>query len=603
MERLPRFSVRLPETPRKSVKASARRSSARKSKSDIGKSDTWATQRTNTNPSGLVDADAEAENEQLQQGANVYGHGNFQWLIFGFNIVALMVLQCHSRVFKFIAPPMDHWCKPTKRFADLSVALWKNVGIPVDEAGRYSRCFVYAYPGHVNDSLIVPCNSWDYDEKESYGSVRSFWDIVCHRSWLLPLVDAVYMSGALFLVPVAGYLADTSGRQPVIIGAVLALVFTAIAGCASESFVLYLVARFISLTSASTIHLLTVILLFEVIPLQFRTFYIGFACSLGNILADVFFLFMGQLDLSWSVLQAVFVSPTLLLLSALTIIHESPIWLIATGRMRDAEEVILKAARTNSVQRREAEKAVASIRTDMGRSDISLSPMTPKAVVESGRIRTRASAVFISTFAIMFGFFLTSASSHFLQQTAVRMASTVLLGPSYLAMYIALNSMGRLKLLIALTALLGGLSSLCAIAIYARPVAVSYMLVVIAKASASVLIPVNYLYISELFPTAVRSAVLCGAYTFGRVGAVLAASLGPLKFARREDLGFAVVALAAFASTGIVMRLPETSVGTTVTAEVEKRKDFMDLMQRSLSPMNLKRHRARSKKSLSLNEA
>ncbi|XP_077507621.1 solute carrier family 22 member 6-like [Amblyomma americanum] len=601
MERPPRSSVCFPKCTRKSTKPPGRRSSEHKSKSDIGKSDTGATQRTNTNVSAGLEA-AEAENEQLQQSANVYGHGNFQRLIFAFNIMALMVLQCHSRVFAFIAYPVEHWCKPTKRFANLSVALWKNVGIPIEEAGRYSQCFVYAYPGHGNDSLIVPCSSWDYDEKEGYGSVRSFWDLVCHRSWLLPLVDAVYMSGALFLVPVAGYLADTTGRQPVIIGAVLALVFTTTAGCIYESFGVYLITRFICSACASTIHLLSVILLFEVIPLEFRTFYIGFACSLGNILADVFFLILGQLNLSWSVRQAVVVSPTLLLLSVHSIIYESPIWLMAIGRMEDAEDVILKAARINGVQRRVAEKGMAAIRSEMGWSDISLLPMTPKAVIEPGPIRTRASAVFLSTFAIMFGFFFISASSHFLQQAVVRMVSTVLLGPCYLAMYVALNSMGRLKLLMALTALLGGVSSLCAIAIYARPVAVSYMLVVIAKALASVLIPINYLYISELFPTAVRSAVLCGAYTFGRVGAVLAASLGPLKFARREDLGFAVAALAAFASTWIVMKLPETSVGTVATADVEKRKDLMDLMQRSLSPMNPKRHRARSKKSLSLNE-
>ncbi|KAH7960014.1 hypothetical protein HPB49_016208 [Dermacentor silvarum] len=567
------------------------RNSNRRSRSEYG-----ATQHTTNTMSGCMVA--EAENDQIEQGATTYGHGNFQRRIFCCGIVALVVLQCHNQVFAFICPPVDHWCKPAKRFANMSTPLWKNIAIPVDDGGHYSECLVYVYPGNVNDTTVKRCDSWDYAVGETDRSVRSFWDIVCHRTWLLSLAEVVYRSGALF-VPVAGYVADMSGRQPVITTAVLSLVFSTIAGCLTESFAIYLVTRFINSACASTVQVLTVIVLFEVIPIDFRTYYIGFAWSLGIFVAELFLLLLKSLyhRIGWFFAQIIVLAPTVLLLSAPFFIYESPIWLMSMGRIKSAEAIMLKAARINGVRRENAENALKAIRTDISRSDASLSPgVTPWAIITPGVIRVRAISVFFSNFAIMFAFFTITRSTRLLgEMNAAHIASVLILAPSYLAMYCALNSFGRLKLLMVLLALLGGMSTICGIAIYARPVEVSYVLVIIARAAVSVLLPTNYLYIIELFPTVLRSAVLCGAYSCGRVGAVLAASMTPIKYAGREDLCFALAAMAVFANLVVVMQLPETSVGIKATEEVKQEKDILHVMQKSLSPLRQKRRRTRGK--------
>ncbi|KAH6933697.1 hypothetical protein HPB50_017663 [Hyalomma asiaticum] len=561
------------------------------------------TLRTTNTISGYVVA--EAENEQMQQGACTYGHGNFQRRIFCYGIVALVVLQCHNQVFAFISPPVDHWCKPVKRFANMSVPLWKNIAIPVDDDGHYSKCFVYVSPGRVNDTAIEGCNSWDYAEGEIESSVRSFWNIVCHRTWLLTLAEAVYRSGALF-IPLAGYVADMSGRKPVITAAVLSLVFSTIASCFTESFTIYLVTRFIDSACASTVHMLTVIVLFEVIPLEFRTYYIGFCCSVGVLVADLFLLSLKAFyeSIGWFFGQIIAVSPTVFLLTAQLVIYESPIWLMTMGRVKKAETIMLNVASINGVRRADAEKALKTMKSDTSRSDASLTPaITPWAIVMPGAIRARAFSVFFSNFTIMFAFFIISRSSPLQGDLSfVHVVSVLVMAPSYVAMYFALNSWGRLKLLMVLLAFVGGMSTICGISIYARPVEVSYVLAIVAKASVSVLIPTNYLYIIELFPTVLRSAVLCGAYTCGRVGAVLAACLTHLKYVGREDLIFALAAMAAFANVAVVMKMPETSVGIRATDEVKKHKDVLDIMQQSLSPLRPKRRRARGKAGANAND-
>nr|XP_050048959.1 solute carrier family 22 member 7-like [Dermacentor andersoni] len=579
--------------PNRSIKVPKmiKRNSDRRSRSEYG-----ATQPTTNTTSGLVNA--EAENDQIEQGATTYGHGNFQRRIFCYNILALVVLQCHNQVFAFISPSVGHWCKPSRRFANLSAALWKNAAIPVDDEGHYSECLVYVYPGHVNDTTVKRCDSWEYAAGETELSVLSFWNIVCYRTWLSSLAEVVYRSGALF-IPVAGYVADMSGRQPVITTAVLSLVLSTIAGCFTESFAIYLATRFINSACASTVQMLTLIVLFEVIPLEFRTYYIGFACSLGVLVAELFFLLLKLFyhSIGWFFAQIIALTPTVLLLSAPLVICESPIWLMSMGHIKEADAIMLKAARINGVQRENAENALKAIKNDMSRSDASLSRgVTPWAIVTPGVIRVRAISVFFSNFTIMFAFFIITRSTRLHGDTnATHIASVLLLAPSYLAMYCALNSCGRLKLLTVLLALLGGLSTICGIAIYARPVEVSYVLVIVARALVTVLIPTNYLYIIELFPTALRSAVVCGAYSCGRVGAVLAASLMPIKYAGREDVCFALAAMAAFANLVVVIQLPETSVGIKATEEVKKHKDLLEVMQRSLSPLRPKRRRMRGK--------
>ncbi|XP_075539483.1 solute carrier family 22 member 6-like [Dermacentor variabilis] len=553
-----------------------------------------------TQGSGLLFVATDADREEVQQGANVIGHGDFQRLIFGFTIVAQMVLLCHSNVLALITDPVDHWCRPPRELSGMSVARWKNVGIPADEVGRFSQCRVYVRPGATpNDTETVPCDSWDYDEVEAHRSARSYWNLVCHRSWLLSLGNGVFMSGALIVVPFMGYLADTEGRKPVIIVASFVLMTTAIASCFAEAFPLYLALIFVNSACASTVHIITVILMFEVAPLQYRTFYMGLGNSLGVLFVEMLFVFVTAVRIGWFPLQLLVVAPTLLLLSATFAVHESPMWLLSMSRLKEAEEVIYTAAKVNGVSRIRAKQAFERIKFEMNKASVPYSPVAPTALLVPGSLRGRAVAVFVTTFTAMLAYY-SLTWSHRLggsSNLVVRVISVAALAPTYLALYLALNTLGRLQLMLVLFTLLGGVSGLYGIATYAEPHEVAYALAIAAKCLASALIPTNYLYMAELFPSSVRSAVMCGAYTCGRVGAVFASVLSLLQEVDREDVGFAVLAVLVFGGLLVLLSLPETTVrGATdvaVTNMDGKRRDLLDVMQTTLAPKRKKRRRGR----------
>ncbi|KAL1444598.1 hypothetical protein MTO96_029701 [Rhipicephalus appendiculatus] len=561
---------------RKSPSASPARFFAEKEEKRKNDGDAPSTARTPGSGSPYVGFDV--DREEAQQSTNVIGNGNFQRLIFGFTIVAHMVLLCHSNVLALITDPVDHWCKPPPEYAGMSAAQWKNVGIPADEAGRFSQCRAYVRPGAApNDTETAPCDSWEYDPVEAHRSARSFWDLVCQRSWLLPLGHGVFMSGALIVVPFMGYLADTEGRKPVIVISSFVLMMSAIASCFAEAYPVYLALIFVNSACASTVHIVTVILLFEVSPINYRTFYTGLGCSLGVVLVELLFVVVTAVRIGWFSLQLLVVAPTLLLISATFAVYESPVWLLTMSRLKKAEEVIYIAAKVNGVSRIHTKQALDRIKFDMSNAIVPYAPVAPTALLLPGSLRGRAAAVFVTTFIVMLAYYSLTWSHR-------------------------LGGGNNLVLMLLLFALLGGVSGLYGIATYAEPREVAYALAIAAKLVTSAALPTNYLYMAELFPSSVRSAVMSGAYTCGRLGAVFAAALADLQDVGREDLGFAIVAMVVFGGLMALLSLPETAIGgaadMTVANMDGSRRDLLDIMQNTLMPRQKKRKMRRRRVSI-----
>ncbi|XP_077496640.1 solute carrier family 22 member 6-like [Amblyomma americanum] len=551
--------------------------------------------------SQLPSPEPERDVDQQDQGTTIYGHGDFQRLIFSFTVVALIVLLCHSHALTLVTRPVDHWCRPPPTFADLSPSMWKNIGIPLDEYGRPSECLAYAQPGQQpNDTETYECDFWDYDPTHAAHSARSFWDLVCRRSSLVALGNAVYMSGALLVVPLAGYLADIFGRKIVITTGVVALLTSTAATCIARVYSFFLMTKFVNSACASSIFVVSLTLLYEVAPLAYRVFYISVSCAVGTFLVDVLLLMLASFRLPWTLLQVIVLSPTVLLLLSACAVHESPVWLLVTSKFDEAQAVMLKAAIMNNMSRNVAKQTMQRVRGELSRSEHTPFTSGMSISVPTGQPRRpHVIRVLIMVFAMMLAFFSLSWSSRLRKDAKISLVALMMSAPSYVVMYLALISLGRLQFLIVVMALLGGTCSLCSIAIYAKPRLVGDVLLVFAQCCARVLVPSAYLYIAELFPTGVRSAVLCGAYASGRLGAVAASALGLLEDLNREDLKLAIVGSGLLGVVVSMLGMPETSRGLIDVRAAETDKDVLKLMQDTLEtsprPRTMRKKKAKPK--------
>ncbi|XP_077486610.1 solute carrier family 22 member 7-like [Amblyomma americanum] len=215
---------------------------------------------------------------------------------------------------------------------------WKNLAIPLEADGRFSRCTVYAHSGDPNDTRILDCAKWDYDPEQERRSTVSRWDLVCHRRPHLALAHAVHIAGSLIFMSVVGLIADRVGRLSVLLLTVAALQLATLGGCFSSSYHVYILSRFLNSGCAATVTVLSSTLLFEASTHAHRSLHLYTAMAMGMLTAEGWFA-VGRLlrHHDWMTMQTFILSPTVLTLYAFIVAHESPRCYIASTHLASAE--------------------------------------------------------------------------------------------------------------------------------------------------------------------------------------------------------------------------------------------------------------------------
>ncbi|XP_064460002.1 solute carrier family 22 member 7-like [Ornithodoros turicata] len=486
----------------------------------------------------------------------VYGHGSYQHAILFCSTLSLVVLLCHSLAFQVIASNVVFWCKPPAVFQNLSTAQWKNIAIPQEQDGSYSRCNVYDRPFQPNRTSI-PCTAWDYEHPYPSLSIISTWDLVCGREWLLTFAAVMYMVGALVAVPLMGMAADRIGRRPVICIGVTVLLFASFATCFASTFTVFVCARCTVSGCASTIYITGFILLLEVTSIERRVCYAMVSSSVGVIITSLLFLELKKLALPWRISETIFVVITCLLMVAFYV-DESPRWLLATCNFTDAERAILWAAKMNGMRHEGVRKRYAKLKTALLKKQECLK-VTPIQLFTNPLMRVRCGLLFICWFAIFFSFYaLKMTTTEGEEEDWAKVASVVAPGPLIAAAYYAVLSKGR-KITLAVTL---GFAGCCGAALIVRfppdQSHIAHAIIVLARVATHVAVAVNYIYTAELLPTVLRCVGVCSAYGVGRLGAATASSLTTWRagISPRTTMGMLtiVVLLAMLALTP----LPET---------------------------------------------
>ncbi|KAJ8316721.1 hypothetical protein KUTeg_005727, partial [Tegillarca granosa] len=170
-------------------------------------------------------------------------------------------------------------------------------------------------------------------------------DLVCERAGLSELSQTLIMIGQAFGAAIFTSLADRYGRKPIHVFCHIGLFGITLGLAFIQSYTAFAVLRFfvggLGLTSA--------ILMIEMLPMQSR--YIPECLGLttwttGVCLVAVFGYFMR--NLSWRYMQ----------IALAMVIDESVRWLIANGKIKEAERIIRKAARWNRITYEDVMKRV-----------------------------------------------------------------------------------------------------------------------------------------------------------------------------------------------------------------------------------------------------
>ncbi|KAG0439947.1 hypothetical protein HPB47_016454 [Ixodes persulcatus] len=495
---------------------------------------------------------------------HVYGYGQFQRMALLCSIVSFFMNVVHSQTLPIMSRPVAHWCKPSDEHAGLSADEWKNTSIPQGVDGRFSSCTRYEppMPTPADNKTEVSCDRWDYDSEVGATIVRDF-NLVCDRKWLLRALRFVYSLGGSVLLPVMGSASDKYGRRAVLGLTLFGLVLSGVVTSLVKTLVEFAVLQLLTSTSITTFQAISTVLLFEVTPQDHRMLFCMLNICVPLVLGTVVLGLLGTTLMHWSAMQLVVISPTLLLLLTYHLTDESPRWLITSWKFKDAERVILWAARQNGLP--DLDK-VRSAYFRIKESAVSRDGFTARPTIFnilcSPLLRSQSLIVFGGWW-VIFNCYYSIARYKSFGGGAVYFYIMIGIANMFIQTvnYFVLRGYGRRKpmsvYMLGLSGLMTSLAALVALGMelaFAKVAVPTAFLVEVAFTT-------MFVFTVELYPTAVRSAGVCGAFLFGRLGGVSASLFSDLRLLdppMDRLIPMLVNAVVFFTLGLLVLSLPET---------------------------------------------
>ncbi|XP_070382647.1 solute carrier family 22 member 7-like [Dermacentor albipictus] len=523
-----------------------------------------------------------------------FGHGPFQKRTLLLILLGVFSLTSQTALVPLLTGDVDHWCKPPAGF-NISAADWKNIAIPTEDDGRLSRCHVYerckppvepssssedgkigAGPAEdswwysrcflgqrelddTNDTLDAPCEEWDYDVRTAETSAVSYWNMVCHRRLLPAALVTLQNTGSAISLILLGAIVDYVGRIAMLVGSTVAVVTCTVWTTVETSYVRYAVARFLNGGSVAVYAAFAFLIPFEVMTHTHRPHQLLFLAVLSAAIGRVWQAIVTSMVFYWRLKQVILLAPTAFLLPALSAARESPRWLVAKGRLDAAEAVMMEAANTNNFPLAATACLVRKLREQVEKRT-GQQGADKDDLIDCHSLRRRALAMFSVCFCISFVFHVSAFSTARLGDFWIPGLTVVVTLLTYAAMHFLMTGVALITVLTSCFVLAGIIQCVLSIAAGARLDTITKVLLVLSQGTSNVIFIHCYIYVLELFPSAVRGGAICWALASSRVGAMCASLTFALKPTGQEDVLFAATGLLLIACLRVMRALPSTTV-------------------------------------------
>ncbi|KAH7956928.1 hypothetical protein HPB52_013565 [Rhipicephalus sanguineus] len=481
--------------------------------------------------------------------ANTYvvlGHGPYQRRVLTCGMLSVTVVLFHYLAYILIGRKVDHWCMAPDKLNFLSADVWKNLSVPIEADGSYSRCTMYDPPVPVSEGenrTAVPCHEWSYDIANKADSVVSRFDLVCDREYLYELSSLAPIIGSALVAPLLGLASDRAGRKPVMLACAFAQLFATIGCSFSQTYSFFVFSRVFLFVAADVTYLNTFILIHEVTGNARRTTFTLLDLTVPGIAVPVLMHVLSLLEPRWMLVQALFILSGFLLAAWCCLQEESPAWIIATRHLARAEKVVLLAAKENGVDVAKARATFKVIKEQFYKLEGALPTAAPMArVLEAVKTRRRAMSALLTRFAldaVLIGVAITDVTRGIFWEVA-----QVIPFVAYVAsIFVCIRRYGVRESLSILLVIVSGFCTLKTLAIIAGQRTLTRFVHVGVKVAVVSATAVTFCYTAETFPTAVRNAGICLSHFAGGVGNVVAIAVLILT---DPDAGRVFYALSAF---------------------------------------------------------
>ncbi|XP_053713007.1 solute carrier family 22 member 7-like [Synchiropus splendidus] len=444
----------------------------------------------------------------------INGFGRFQKMIIVFSFIGRFTLPCHFLLNNFISAVPSHHCNLDDggTLENLTLAQKLRVSIPVEDDGSLSSCQMFAEPqfhllGNWSNSSqlsTVSCRrGWVYDNSTFKSTITSQWDLVCDNKGKNKATATIFFVGVMFGALTFGSLSDRFGRRIMLLVSYVSGIVFAVASSFSTTYVMFAVLRFFTGFCINGIVIVTYVLSVEWVDIEHRKI-VGVIDSLSWTFGSIMLAAIAYMVNDWRWLIIAISSPLILGILTWRWMPESARWLIANGKLEDAQTYLQRCAtmngtdnKTHSLDIKTLSTVVVTEKTGQTYTylDLIRTPKMRILVLQTGIVWFCVATAFYGISFNVSGFGLNIYLTHF--------TYAVVEIPGKVVVFFLLDRIGRRSTMVG-SLLLVGICFGINILVQEDQSVVRTAVASIGKAFCSSSYATIPLYISELYPTVVR---------------------------------------------------------------------------------------------------
>ncbi|XP_031208126.1 solute carrier family 22 member 4 isoform X2 [Mastomys coucha] len=363
-------------------------------------------------------------------------------------------------------------------------------------------------------------DGWVYSQDVFMSTIVTEWNLVCEDDWKTPLTTSLFFVGVLCGSFVSGQLSDRFGRKKVLFATMAVQTgfsFVQIFSTSWEMFtVLFAIVGMGQISNYVVAFILGTEILSKSVRIVFSTLGVCTFFAIGYMVLPLFAYFIRD----WRMLLLALTVPGLFCVPLWWFIPESPRWLISQRRFAEAEQIIQKAAKMNSII------APAVIFDPLELQELNSLKQQKVFILDLFKTRNIATITVMSVMLWM----LTSVGYFALSLNVPNLHGDVYLNcflsglievPAYFTAWLLLRTLPR-RYIIAGVLFWGGGVLLLVQVVPEDYSFISIGLVMLGKFGVTSAFSMLYVFTAELYPTLVRNMAVGITSMASRVGSIIA---------------------------------------------------------------------------------
>ncbi|KYN09242.1 Organic cation transporter 1 [Trachymyrmex cornetzi] len=469
-----------------------------------------------------------------------------------------------------------HWCK-VPGLENMDIARRKRLAIPAsqDDNETYSQCMRYDIDWTTMENYsvvatylpnaswsVIPCDhGWEYETSEITSSIVIDFNLVCDLA-IYPTIGLVVLNaGGPIGVYLFGTLNDRIGRRLSFFTCLATLIIGGFLTAISNNFWTWASTRFIVGLTIPAIYQIPFIISLELVGPNYRSFVTVMTCTFYTLglcmLAGVTYLIR-----DWRTLAMTTSMPFLMYFFYWWFLPESPRWLLAKGRLSEANDILETLAHVNGKKLPTSFTQKLRQRMMMSRSNSEEERLRTGPGVLSlfklPNMRLKTCLITLNWFANNMVYVGLSYYGPALgnEEHLSFLFSSLAEIPSYIACWVVMDRWGR-RWPLCLCMVVAGVSCITTVLLSSDAVMETLILFLISKSAISASFLIIYPFAGELYPTQLRGvAIGFSAYISG-LGLII---IPFVTYLGKENLVLPLVILGTISIIGGLsgLRLPET---------------------------------------------